>query len=152
VANISGPVSTPAKAAASGSGGGGSHPGSDYYVNIASGTIQRQSDPVAAAALIASGWAGPFTWAQAKNYAGSQTGSAVASQTAGVISQATGLFAIGHWLGDIVTSLTNVAMWRSLGWLGLGVLLIVVGLLLWLRGTEAFKGLASAAGTAALAA
>lgn len=42
------------------------HPGNDYYVNIFTGTIQAQSNPILAAGLTATGWEGPYTWAQAK--------------------------------------------------------------------------------------
>lgn len=40
---------------------------------------------------------------------------------------------IAHWTGDLVLHLTDVAMWRSIGWILLGGLLLWWGILLWLR-------------------
>jgi hypothetical protein len=42
------------------------HPGDNYYVQPTTGTIQRQSNPVAVLALKAAGFQGPMTWEQAQ--------------------------------------------------------------------------------------
>lgn len=44
-----------------------------------------------------------------------------------------GIQEIGHWLGVVVTAITDVSMWRSLGWLLLGGILLISGLFLWLK-------------------
>lgn len=65
------------------------------------------------------------------------TGPGSISQTApgqpeglGSLNPAAAIFAVGHWLGDAVTHLTDIYMWRSLGWLLLGILFIVSAALL----------------------
>lgn len=40
---------------------------------------------------------------------------------------------IGHWIGKFVTDITDVHMWISLGWLFLGLVLLVLGILAWLK-------------------
>lgn len=40
---------------------------------------------------------------------------------------------IGHWIGVFVSAITDGAMWRSLGWITLGLILMVVGILMLLR-------------------
>lgn len=40
---------------------------------------------------------------------------------------------IGHFTGELVTHLTDAHMWISLGWLLLGLLLLVIGILLWVK-------------------
>jgi hypothetical protein len=47
--------------------------------------------------------------------------------TAGALTEA------AHWIGDFVTHLTDVHMWISLGWLALGLLLLVAGIVWLLR-------------------
>lgn len=46
------------------------------------------------------------------------------------------LGAIGHWIGELVAHLTDAAMWRSIGWLALGILCIFTGVLLWIKQTS----------------
>src|SRR6516164_9118953 len=65
-----------------------SHPGNDYYVQPSTGTIRRQSNPVAAGLLQAAGFQGPMTWDQAQTVIGlnkkvAQTGAAPITGTAG---------------------------------------------------------------------
>jgi hypothetical protein len=55
-----------------------------------------------------------------------------------------GIGAVGHWIGDIVEHLTDTAMWRSLGWMWLGIMLVVTGIYLWFRTSSTYKGLESA--------
>jgi hypothetical protein len=42
---------------------------------------------------------------------------------------------IGHWIGVFVTDITDVYMWISLGWIALGLLLLVLGVVWLLRKT-----------------
>ncbi len=55
-----------------------------------------------------------------------------------------GIGAVGHWIGTIVEHLTDTAMWRSLGWMALGIMLIASGIYLWFRTSATYKGLESA--------
>lgn len=57
----------------------------------------------------------------------------------------TGLTDVGAGLIAFFGTITDGAMWRSLGWLALGVLLIAVGVGLWVKG-EALSTVRSAAG------
>ena len=43
------------------------------------------------------------------------------------------LGAIAHWIGEAVAHILDVHMWRSIGWIVLGVVLMVAGILLWLK-------------------
>jgi len=56
----------------------------------------------------------------------------VAGSAAG-ITDPLGLFAIGHWIGKLVSGLTDVHMWISLGWMALGISLFLAGLALLLK-------------------
>lgn len=44
-----------------------------------------------------------------------------------------GLVEIGHFFGKLVSDLTDPYMWISLGWLFLGLVLLVIGIILWLK-------------------
>lgn len=48
---------------------------------------------------------------------------------------------IAHWAGVIVTALSDAHMWISLGWLVLGLVLIVMGILLWLKVPQRAAGI-----------
>lgn len=39
---------------------------------------------------------------------------------------------IGHWIGEFVEHVLDVHMWRSIGWITLGIVLMVLGIFLWL--------------------
>lgn len=108
------------------------HPGSDYYVNDVSGTIQAQSNPAFAAGLLASGWSGPFDWAGAQAQVASNPSTAAKGAVAAV-NPLSGLEGISRVLGDVGTALTDGKLWRSLGWLVLGVLLLFTGVFLWMK-------------------
>lgn len=49
----------------------------------------------------------------------------------GVSDTASALAGIGGVLGGLVSALLDVTMWRSLGWLWLGLLLLLWGVLIW---------------------
>ena len=54
-------------------------------------------------------------------------------QNIATLSNAAAIFDIGHWIGVLVTHLTDIFMWRSLGWITLGLVLLIVGIMLLLR-------------------
>lgn len=63
-----------------------------------------------------------------------------------IISGLSGVEKVAGVMAAIWTDLTDVHMWASLGWLVLGALLLMLGLLMWLR-----KPVEGAAGTVAAA-
>lgn len=58
---------------------------------------------------------------------------------------------IQHWFGIIVAAITDIHTWISLGWGLLGLTFLIVGLVIWLRGTELGKSFGPALGAAAAA-
>ena len=52
---------------------------------------------------------------------------------------ASGLAEAGHWIGKFVTTITDVHLWISLGWLFLGMSFLFVGLYLLVRLSNAYK-------------
>jgi len=141
--------------------GTGAHPGNDYYVNLATGTIQRQSNPIAGGLLRASGFWGPVTWAQAKNIA-TESRADISAATSGAIAGATGnvgpavpadpLTGIAAALEAFWSAVTDGKMWRSVWWIVLGAWLLFSGLLLWLKIPQRAAGLAGKAAEVAPAA
>lgn len=141
-----------AAGSAAGQSPNASHPGNDYYVQPSLGPIDginpvRQSNPVAAGLLTAGGYQGPMTWDQAQgvldlNKKVQQTGAAPITGTAG--EAATGqtgalpnpLAALGS-LEAFFKVVTDGKLWRSLGWVLLGVILVMAGVLLWIAPTAA---------------
>jgi len=121
------------------------HPGNDYYVQPLTGTIQRQSNPLLAASLRATGWMGPYNWVTAKaQVAGLKAGIGAATPgglpTVGPggnigapFSNLGGINAIG----DFFNRLTQPNTWVRVGEVGAGILLIYLGLSAVMRGTPA---------------
>jgi hypothetical protein len=134
----------------------GAHPGNDYYVNGITNTIQRQANPLAAAALKATGWLGPYTWAQAKAVANNpgltipvpgMPGSenvTVPTSTAGIPNPLAGTAAIG----DFFNRLTQKNTWIRVGEVLAGLVLIWIGLNALTRDTAVGRGIQSAKRTA----
>lgn len=58
---------------------------------------------------------------------------------------------VQHWLGIFVAAITDVHTWISVGWALLGLIFLVTGLIIWLRGTELGKSFGPALGAAAAA-
>jgi hypothetical protein len=163
VANISGPVNNPAKAAA------GSN---QWWIVVTPNTQGNQYKIIQGSAASVQGQygqyaQGPFaTRADAQAAAGGALSPGQVASAAGAgltqgltptmvptgISAGLSIFDVGHWLGVLVTNLTNIAMWRSLGWLALGALLLILGLALWLKSTDTFQSFAKDAYAGALAA
>jgi hypothetical protein len=89
--------------------------------------------------------AGYLAWfssrAAAQEFIGSQSGPL--SGNIGVPDPLSGIDAVGHFFSD----LTHGDFWRSLGWIALGIALILLGLAIWLR-----KPIEAAAGPVAMAA
>lgn len=143
-----------AAGSAAGQSPNSSHPGDDYYVQPTTGTIQRQSNSVLAGLLTAAGFQGPMTWEQAQgvldlNRKVAQTGAAPIATTAG--EAATGqtgslpnpLAALGS-LEAFYKVVTDGKLWRSLGWILMGALMVYTGLFLWLKIPQRAAGLAMA--------
>ena|SRR5215471_2793484 len=78
---------------------------------------------------------GPFgTQVEAQKAAGQQTDQIAAATQAGSLPNPfAALGEIAHWAGVIITAITDIHMWISLGWIFLGVGLVLLGLMLWLR-------------------
>lgn len=149
-----------AAGSAAGQAQNASHPGNDYYVQPSTGTIQRQDNPVAAGILQAAGFQGPMTWDQAQtvirlNKKVQQSGGAPITGTAG--EAATGqtgslpnpLAGIAGSMEAFFAAVTDGKLWRSLGWILLGIVLIMAGIYLWIA-PAAGRAAAQAAPLAAL--
>jgi hypothetical protein len=121
----------------------GIHPPGCYYVNIATGTIQRQCNPVLAIALAAAGYFGNPGPASATNafatfdaahaFAASQSGSAASGDVTGGVSSATKALGSLNPLAPLFQS--NI--WLRAGEFLIGIVLIGVGLAK-ITGTENF--------------
>jgi hypothetical protein len=131
-----------------------SHPGDDYYVEPVSGAIQRQSNPIAAGLLAAAGYIGPMDWNTAQATLQFVRGAGQASDVnvahnAGVAAKdiATGnlpnpLAGIAGSMEAFFSAVTDGKLWRSLGWVLLGIILIMAGVYLWIVPGVAGKALA----------
>lgn len=120
------------------------HPGNDYYIQPLTGTIQRQSNPLLAASLRATGWMGPYNWTTAKaQVAGLKAGIGAATpgglptvgpggNIANPFSNLGGINAIG----DFFNRLTQPNTWVRVGEVVAGILLVYLGLSATMRGTE----------------
>jgi hypothetical protein len=128
------------------------HPGNDYYVNGITNTIQRQANPLLAAALKTSGWLGPYTWAEAKSVANSpgltipvpgMPGSenvTVPTSGVGISNPLGGVAAIG----DFFNRLTQPNTWIRVGEVLAGLVLIWIGLNALTKDTAVGRGIQSA--------
>jgi|SRR5215475_3262974 len=123
------------------------HPGNDYYVFPLSGTIQRQSNPLYAASLRASGWMGPYDWATAKAQVAALKAGIGAATPGGlptvgpggnVLNPVTNIGGINA-IGDFFNRLTQPNTWIRVGEVAAGILLVYLGLSATMRGTEAQK-------------
>lgn len=105
----------------------------NYMILMSGGVINWNGQPLTR-------WKGPFaTEAEAKAAQNPQqqspnpvTDITTAAQNAN-FNPLGWLGAIGHWIGEAVAHILDVHMWRSIGWITLGVVLLVLGLLLWLK-------------------
>lgn len=83
--------------------------------------------------------AGPFaTQADAQAWITAHTpqGFSIPDPFSGItgVAQAAGEFS--HWTGLLVAAVTDIHTWISLGWLWLGIVLFVVGVLFWMRAPQ----------------
>lgn len=111
------------------------HPGSDYFVQPTTGTIQQQDNPLFAASLHLLGFQGPMTWEQAQGVlelarkvdqsgAAPVTTQAGAAATGKVPNPLKGLAAIG----DFFARLSNGNTWLRVAEVAAGVILLAVSL------------------------
>ena len=105
----------------SNTGPGGIPPGGPWFVNNASGTIQRQSNPILAEGLAQSGWTGFATQAEAKQFANKGPAGAIKSVGQSAFS---GINAVG----DFANKLTQANTWLRIAEGLLGIVLIGVAL------------------------
>lgn len=96
-------------------------PGGPWFVNNASGTIQRQSNPVLAEGLAQSGWTGFATQAAAKAFANKGPAGQAKQVTQSAFS---GINAVG----DFANKLTQANTWLRIAEGLLGIVLIAVAL------------------------
>jgi hypothetical protein len=94
-------------------------PAGGYYVFPASGTIQRQTNPLLAAGLKASGWAGPYASMTAAHNA---INSSVPQKIKSDAGSLTGVNAIGSFFNR----LTSQSTWLRAGEFGIGFLFVYV--------------------------
>lgn len=116
-------------------------PGGPWFVFGATGTIQRQSNPLAAAGLANSGWIGFPTQALAKAFASHGVSGTVKNAVPNPLS---GVAAIG----DFFNRLTQPNTWVRVGEVAAGLLLVYLGLNAAMRGTPVGNAVNSATGTA----
>lgn len=126
-----------AKPGGSNTGPFGIPPGGPWFVNNASGTIQRQSNPLLAEGLAQSGWTGFATQADAKAFAKSGPAGQAKTIAKEAVAPLSGLEGVSKMIGDLGIAVTDGKMWRSLGWLVLGLLLLGVGVYLLAKGKGA---------------
>ena len=116
-------------------------PGGPWFVFGATGNIQRQSNPLAAAGLANSGWTGFPTQALAKAFASKGI---AGSAKAAIPNPLGGVAAIG----DFFNRLTQANTWVRVGEVAAGILLVYLGLNATMKGTAAGNAVQSATGTA----
>lgn len=103
-----------------------------YWVFPESGTIQRQSNPILRIGLLASGWVGFDTFAHAKAFA---SGNAISKAKKVTKDVAHDLKKAASWtqaIGRFFARLSDWHLWASLGWIALGIILMLIGLRLWI--------------------
>lgn len=84
--------------------------------------------------------AGPFSKQDAQNYLNSAN---AAGNFPSLPNPLAALGEIAHWAGVIVTAITDVHLYISLGWLFLGITLIWLGVALWLKVPQKVAGIAT---------
>jgi hypothetical protein len=109
------------------------HPGNDYYVNILTHSIQRQSNPLLGQALEAAGFLGPFTFAKAEQVAaGNAPGE---GPIVGGVTKATSDLGGINAIGDFFNRLTEGNTWLRVGEVVAGLIILYIGLNAVMRGT-----------------
>lgn len=95
------------------------HPPGGYYVFPTTGNIQRQTNPLYAAALKASGWAGPYASMTAAHNA---INSGIAQKVKSNAGSLTGVNAIGSFFNKI----GQKATWLRVAEFGIGGMILYV--------------------------
>jgi hypothetical protein len=117
------------------------HPGSDYYVQPTTGTIQQQDNSFLAAGLKAAGFQGPMTWDQAQTVLAlgkkvtQQYGPNAPTSTGGTISQtgadvkgtATAAWDAATAIPRFLSMLTSSNLWIRVGEVVAGLILLGIG-------------------------
>jgi hypothetical protein len=98
------------------------HPGTDYFVNKVTGTIQREGGLGGFLARGNPAWSGPYDWDQAKAYAAGSTGSGAIHGTAG------GPLGVVTSVGQFLGKLGEAHTWVRIGEFVVGLALFIVGL------------------------
>lgn len=113
--------------------------GGDYYANPITGTIQQQHNHLLADGMKLAGWGGPFpslaaahTWLDSQ--AAQKLKSAAGQAGHDTIAPVEGTTQALAKIGGFFESLTEASTWRSVGWIVVGIILIISGLSLWIRG------------------
>jgi hypothetical protein len=119
-------------------------PGGPWFVFGATGTIQRQSNPLAAIGLASAGWVGFPTQALAKAFASHDIAATTKHAASDLPNPLTGVNAIG----DFFNRLTEGNTWIRVGEVLAGVLLLYLGLNAAFRDTAGGRAVQSATGTA----
>jgi hypothetical protein len=96
----------------------------DFWVFPATGTIQRQTNPLLRAALYEAGWYGFKTMAQAKAFAASNVITQTKQGVGGAVSATTGGLSD---IGDFFHRITEAQTWTRVGEVVLGGILIYAG-------------------------
>lgn len=122
-------------------------PGGPWFVFGATGTIQRQSNPLLATALANSGWTGFPTQALAKAFASK----GIAGQGKQAVANANPLQGVAA-IGDFFSRLTQGNTWVRVGEVIAGLLLLYVGVNALGRDTAVGSAVHSATNTAKKAA
>lgn len=128
----------------SNSGPLGIPPGGPWFVFGATGTIQRQSNPLAAAGLANSGWTGFPTQALAKAFASHGVSGTAKHAATSIPNPLGGINAVG----DFFNRLTQANTWVRVGEVAAGILLVYLGLNATMKGTAAGNAVQSATGVA----
>lgn len=97
-------------------------PGGPWFVFLATGTVQRQSNPALAEALALSGWIGFANSADAYAVAHGTSAPALVGGAVDAVSGAT------TDVGDFLSRLTSPQTWIRVAEVVLGLLLIAVGI------------------------
>jgi hypothetical protein len=136
------------------------HPGNDYYVFALTHAIRAQSNPLIAAAMLSTGWDGPFTWAGAQAHIKNLSVSQQTLLTPGAPPAVPGTIGgtpvnpLGgiNAIGDFFNRLTQANTWVRVGEVLAGVMLVYLGLSATMRGTEAGRAVGKVTGGAKKAA
>jgi hypothetical protein len=103
----------------------------DYYVNLLTGTIQQQTNPILAKALVVAGYAGPFgSIADAKAAFNAASGAAALGASGGLgAATAAGVTPGSAFagFGGILAPLFQANLWLRVAEVAAGLILLAIG-------------------------